>query len=92
MAISRSLRQLGLARGIILLLKQRSKIMCNTINKDLIVNFMEDNSLTVSQFCHMCHMGRGVYNKIMRNDYNFYITVLFRIARTLGVKISELFI
>ncbi|MBQ9117752.1 MAG: helix-turn-helix transcriptional regulator [Clostridia bacterium] len=65
--------------------------MKNEIKIELIKNFMEDNNLSKNRFCEMCKISLDSYQKIMRNDFDFSIRVLFRVAKILGVEVFEMF-
>ena len=62
------------------------------INTKLIEDYIKDNNLSKKEFCKICGISQQILRKILRNQQNFYITALFKVARTLKLHIHELFI
>ena len=65
--------------------------MKNTINTELIANFIKENNLSKSKFCEMCKISQSTLNKIMTNSENFRIIALFKIARVLKIQVYQMF-
>ncbi len=65
--------------------------MKNEINISIIQNYMLKNKLTKTKFCKLCGISVAIFNKIIRNDLNFGIKSLFKIAKVLNIEIYELF-
>lgn len=65
--------------------------MSSEIKVEFINNYMTENNLSKTAFCYQCKISNSTLNKILTNDYNFSIIVLFKIARVLNVRIHELF-
>lgn len=65
--------------------------MKQIINTDLVFNYLKENNLTKTQFCKLCKITSSTLNKVLNNKHNLKLRTLFKIARQLNVKISELF-
>lgn len=65
--------------------------MGNKINTDLIERFMRERSLSKAQFCKMCKIAPSTFNKIMKNDHDFYLNALYRIKKIMQIQLFELF-
>ncbi len=63
----------------------------NDIKTSLITQYMEENNLTKTQFCEQCQIGHESYDKIMKGQYNYRIKTLAKVARTLNVRLCEMF-
>ena len=62
------------------------------INTKLIDDYIKDNNLSKKEFCKLCGISQQILRKILRNQQNFYMTALFKVARTFKLHIHELFI
>lgn len=65
--------------------------MKKLIKTELIENYLKEKNLNKSRFCKECKISTGTLNKILSNKENFRINALFKIARTLGIQVFELF-
>lgn len=63
--------------------------MENLIRTDLIVNYMNENGLSKTQFCKLCKISVSTFNRIL-NGENIRLISLFRIAKTMKVKLHQL--
>lgn len=66
--------------------------MKKIIKTEMILNYLKENNLTKKAFCQKCKIGTQILNKILRNQTNFNIVALFRIARQLEIEVCELFV
>lgn len=62
------------------------------INTKLIENYMYDNNLSKKEFCKLCELSQAILRKILRNQKNYRITALFKVAKLLKAHICDLFI
>lgn len=51
---------------------------------------MQNNKMSKTKFCKVCKIGISTFNRIMNNK-NFNLISLFKIAKTINVRICELF-
>ena len=65
--------------------------MQKVIKINLIEKFIKKNKLTKKEFCNICKISEGTLNKILKNNSNFKITAVFKVARVLKIRICELF-
>ncbi len=65
--------------------------MKNMINTNLILNYLKANILTKTQFCKLCKITFSTLNKVLNDKQNLKMKTLFKIARQLNIKISDLF-
>ncbi len=63
----------------------------NTLNLSIITNYMLDNNLSANDFCKRCNISNITYKKILAGDYNYSVSVLFKIANTVGVRVCDMF-
>lgn len=61
------------------------------IKTEIFENFMKENNLSKSQFCKMCKISPSTFKKIMNNDLHFCTSALFKIEKTIKVKIFQMF-
>ncbi len=59
---------------------------------ELIDNYMIENKLSKNRFCKLCKISISTLNKIFAHDDNIGTIALFKIARTLSIRICELFV
>ena len=69
----------------------RSKIMKDTINIELIENYIKDKRLTKKQFCSLCNISYGTLNKLIKGQTNIRIRAIIKIVKTIGTNLSSLF-
>ena len=60
-------------------------------NIDLIENYIKKHNLSKKEFCRLCGISCFVLQKIFKQQNNINIIALFKIAKVLGIKISEIF-
>ena len=65
--------------------------MKKVYNVDLINNFLWENKLTKKEFCKMCKISSSSLSKILNNELNIGIIVLFKIARVMNLEIKDFF-
>lgn len=65
--------------------------MKNFVNIKLICNFIRSNQLSKSKFCKLCKISMSTLNRIMTGK-KFFLSSLFRIAKTINVPICTLFV
>ena len=61
------------------------------IKTELIENYIMDNKISKSKFCRQCHIGYKTLKKVLHNQFDFDIVVLFKISRLLDIYIKDLF-
>lgn len=61
----------------------------NIINVDMILQYIKMNRLTKKEFCKQCQISTSTFYKITRNE-NFHLIALFKIAKNMDVKVSQL--
>lgn len=61
------------------------------IKTELIENFLKSNNMTKTKFCEICKISLPTLNKIFKNQFNFKLTALFKVARALGINSYEMF-
>ena len=66
--------------------------MGNTINVEIVKNFMQGKNISKSKFCKMCKISPSTLNKIMTNDDSFRIIALFKIARVINIQVHQMFV
>lgn len=66
--------------------------MKRLINIDLINDFIKEKKLTKKTFCRLCKISRYILNKIYNDNVSVGIKSIFKIARTINVEISKLFV
>ena len=65
--------------------------MKNMIKTEIIKKYMLENKLSKTKFCKVCKISFKTLNKIMSNDLNFEIIVLFKIARVIKIEVYQMF-
>ena len=61
-------------------------------NIKLIEDYIQNNKLSKKEFCKQCCIGEPILRKILKNQQNFRLSALFKIARELNINVHELFI
>ena len=61
-------------------------------NIKLIEDYIQNNKLSKKEFCKQCGIGEPILRKILKNQQNFRLSALFKIARELNINVQELFI
>lgn len=62
------------------------------INKNLILNYINQHNLSKKQFCKNSNVSLPVLNKILNSNGNFRIIALFKISKVLKIPMYKLFI
>ena len=62
------------------------------INVQRIQSYIRENKLSKKTFCEKCKISYQTLQKIFNNNFNWNIIILFKIARTLGIGIKDLFV
>ena len=65
--------------------------MNDTINIELIENYLNAFKITKSEFCKRAKISYSVLTKIYNNQINFRINALFKICRTIGINLYQIF-
>lgn len=65
--------------------------MSNNIKTSLITNYMKKNKMTKTVFCKKCNISYNTLKKILKNQTNFRIVALFKVAKVLKTNICDLF-
>ena len=61
------------------------------INVEIISSYLKEQNLSKQAFCKKAKISKLSFDRVMNNDLNISLLVMFRIARTIGVSIHELF-
>jgi len=61
------------------------------MTKELVENYMEENLMTKTNFRKICHLTPSQLFQVMNNNPNIKVGVLARVAKELGIEISEFF-
>ena len=61
------------------------------VKTEIIKNYITQEKITKTEFCKRCQIGIGTYNKIMKNNTNIRLTVLFKIARVINIPVFNMF-
>ena len=64
--------------------------MDQTIKVDKIKKFLKDHNMTNKEFCERCGISNFVLKKILADETNFGVNVIFRVASFMNVKVSSL--
>jgi len=59
---------------------------------ELIIEFMEKNGSSKTDFCKACRIAPSVFDKIMNQKMNFRAIAIFRIARVMKLQVYELLV
>ena len=62
----------------------------NSIDTNLIKWYLEENNLSVTQFCKICKITPTTYKKIMANE-NLDFIALYKIARVIKINVYQMF-
>ncbi|MFI3167912.1 MAG: hypothetical protein R3Y32_07360 [Bacillota bacterium] len=63
----------------------------NTINIQIIEDFLQTNNLSKTQFCKRCKISPQTLKKVMSQNLDFGMLALFKIAHTIGINMHEMF-
>lgn len=61
------------------------------INIKIISSYLKEQNLSKQTFCKKAKISKLSFDRVMNNDLNISLLVMFRVARTIGVSIHELF-
>ena len=61
------------------------------IKIELIENYIKKNKLNKKAFCKACKISLSTLNKILKNNFNFDATALFKIGKLINVQVCEMF-
>ncbi len=64
--------------------------MHKPLNTDIIKKYLDDNGLSIKEFCRQCKISTSSFYRIMQ-DKNFRIISLFKIAKKLNIPIHKFF-
>lgn len=60
------------------------------INFKFITNYINENNLTIKQFCKLCDIKYYNYRQFMLCDGNIKADVLFKVCKTINIKLKDL--
>ena len=66
--------------------------MGNDFNVKLILEYIKNNNLTNDEFCRICKISKKELNLVLKNNFNISSVVIAKIAKTLNIKLCEMFI
>lgn len=66
--------------------------MDNAININLIKGYMQQKSLSKSEFCKRCNISKYTYDKLLKKQKRLNIIALFNIAREMKLYIGDLIV
>lgn len=61
-----------------------------TFNINVIKNYLKENNLTIKKFCKICNIKYYNYRQMIKNDFNIYSNVLYKVCRTINIKLADL--
>ena len=62
----------------------------NIVNTEIIESYIKENNLSMNKFCKLCKISPSTYKRI-KNNRNFKLNALFKIAKILNVHICRMF-
>ncbi|MBQ3235036.1 MAG: helix-turn-helix transcriptional regulator [Clostridia bacterium] len=62
-----------------------------TIKSEKLYHYMIANNLTKQQFADFCNISMYSLNKMLKGDGSVRLLTLFRVAKSIGIPIKELF-
>lgn len=65
-------------------MKERIKI-------ELIEKYMDENDVSLEEFCNISNICKSDIQKIFVQDFDFGIDVIFKLAKVLKIEVFELF-
>ena len=60
-------------------------------NLEIIKNYIKENNLSKSKFCKLSRISLKTLHKIFNQQTNLRATAVFRVARTMNIKVYLLF-
>ena len=64
--------------------------MKEIINTSIISDFMEENNLTIFEFCFLCNITLIEYKMVMSNDLDTNMEVMLKIADFMKASLDDL--
>lgn len=61
------------------------------INISVIENYLKDTNLSKNKFCKNYKFSISTLNNILKNNLNINIKAIFKLAKIINIKVSELF-
>ncbi len=61
------------------------------INTCVIENYLKDNNLSKNKFCKNYNFSISTLNNILKNNLHINIKAIFKLAKIINIKVSELF-
>ena len=61
-------------------------------NKKAILDYIEKENISKTEFCKRCKIGFKTLNKVLLNDADINLKPIFKIVRFINIKPSEFFI
>lgn len=65
--------------------------MKERIKTELIEKFMDENEVSLEEFCRISNICKSDFQKIFVQDFDFGIDVIFKLAKVLKIEVFELF-
>ena len=65
--------------------------MKERIKTELIEKFMDENEVSLEEFCRISNICKSDIQKIFVQDFDFGIDVIFKLAKVLKIEVFELF-
>ncbi len=62
------------------------------INSKLIKAFINENRLTVNQFCHLCDIGKSSYYNLMKSNFKISYVVFLKVMKVMHIEEHKLLI
>ncbi|MDE7454886.1 MAG: helix-turn-helix transcriptional regulator [Clostridia bacterium] len=66
--------------------------MDNIIDTNLIEEYMIKNNMSKKEFCARCKISTHTFDKICKQQTDYNIIALFKIARLMNLHIKDLFV
>ncbi|MBQ7880918.1 MAG: helix-turn-helix domain-containing protein [Clostridia bacterium] len=63
-----------------------------TFNCKIIKEYLKSHNFTIKKFCEKCTIKYYDFRKIMKNDLTVYSNVLYKICKTMNIKLADLII
>lgn len=61
-------------------------------NYQIIEKYLKVNHLTIKKFCEQCNIKYYNFRQIVKNAVNIYSKVLYKICKTMNIKLADLII
>lgn len=65
--------------------------MKERIKTELIEKYMDENDVSLEEFCRISNICKSDIQKIFVQDFDFGIDVIFKLAKVLNIEVFELF-